>query len=146
MRQFFSGGAAALALGVTAPVAVAQDCAVCKRVYRLEKQMRAVQRSVFPGGNPAFFEGEIAPDNSPGERVKSGAPVIDLTARVDALEQQLQTLTGQSEQNAHQLRELETQFTAWKTEMDKRRAAPAVKETATLAQNGRASCREGEGK
>src|SRR3546814_5331312 len=70
MRQIFSGGAAALALVVTAPVAVAQDGAVGKRVDRLEKQMRAVQRSVFPGGNPAFFEGEIAPDNSPGERVK----------------------------------------------------------------------------
>src|SRR3546814_19366315 len=91
--------------------------------------MRAVQRSVFPGGNPAFFEGEIAPDNSPGERVKSGAPVIDLTARVDALEQQLQTLTGQSEQNAHQLRALETPFPAWKTEMDKRLAPPPVTET-----------------
>src|SRR3546814_6276320 len=70
MRQICSGGAAALALVVTAPVAVAQDGAVGKRVDRLEKQMRAVQRSVFPGGNPAFFEGEIAPDNSPGERVK----------------------------------------------------------------------------
>src|SRR3546814_4311518 len=145
-RRVCSGGAALLALGGTAPVAVAQDGAVGKRVDRLEKQMRAVQRSVFPGGNPAFFEGEIAPDNSPGERVKSGAPVIDLTARVDALEQQLQTLTGQSEQNAHQLRELETQFTAWKTEMDKKLAAPATAETAALAQNGRASCREGEGK
>src|SRR3546814_19869615 len=94
MRQIFSGGAAALALVVTAPVAVAQDGAVGKRVDRLEKQMRAVQRSVFPGGNPAFFEGEIAPDNSPGERVKSGAPVIDLTARVDALEQQWQSSEG----------------------------------------------------
>src|SRR3546814_3353094 len=66
--------------------------------------MRAVQRSVFPGGSPAFFEGEIAPDNTPGERVKSSAPVIDLTARVDALEEQLQALTGQTEQNAYQLR------------------------------------------
>src|SRR3546814_20320222 len=81
MRQIFSGGAAALALVVTAPVAVAQDGAVGKRVDRLEKQMRAVQRSVFPGGNQAFFEGEIAPANSTGERVKSGAPVLDLPAR-----------------------------------------------------------------
>src|SRR3546814_3160101 len=92
--------------------------------------MRAVQRSVFPGGSPAFFEGEIAPDNTPGERVKSSAPVIDLTARVDALEEQLQALTGQTEQNAYQLRELEKQFTTYKAEMDKK------------LEIGRASCRE----
>jgi len=134
MRQIFSGGAAALALVAMTPVAVAQESTVDKRVERLEKQMRAVQRSVFPGGNPAFFEGEIAPDNTPGERVKSSAPVIDLTARVDALEEQLRALTGQTEQNAYQLRELEKQFTAYKAEMDKRLAAPAATtETAALA-------------
>src|SRR3546814_19824193 len=65
--------------------------------------MRAVQRSVFPGGSPTFFEGEIAPDNTPGERSRTNAQVIDLTARVDALESQLQTLTGQTEQNAYHL-------------------------------------------
>src|SRR3546814_4607016 len=128
--------------------------------------MRAVQRSVFPGGNPAFFEGEIAPDNTPGVRAQGTAPVIDLTARVDALEAQLRTLTGQTEQNAYQLRELEKQFTAYKAEMDKRFApaatgaepaslAPAVKPTVAAAtpaskpaakpaasEIGRASCRE----
>ena len=118
-------GAAMLALTV-APVAQAQDAGIDKRVERLEKEMRAVQRSVFPGGSPAFFEGEIAPDNKPGERAKGNAPVIDLTARVDALEAQLQTLTGQTEQNSYQLRELEKQFAAYKAEMEKRLAAPAI--------------------
>lgn len=127
MRQMFFLGGAAIALAGSA--AEAQDGALDKRVERLEKEMRAVQRSVFPGGSPAFFEGEIAPDNTPGERVKSSAPVIDLTARVDALEAQLQTLTGQTEQNAFQLRELEKQFTAYKAEMDKRFAAPAAADT-----------------
>src|SRR3546814_417234 len=88
--------------------------------------MRAVQRSVFPGGSPTFFEGEIAPDNTPGERSRTNAPVIDLTARVDARESQLQTLTGQTEQNAYHLRELEKAFTAYKAEMDKRFADPAA--------------------
>jgi len=118
-------GAAAVALAVTMPgVALAQSGTIDKRVERLEKEMRAVQRSVFPGGSPTFFEGEIAPDNTPGERVKSSAPVIDLTARVDALESQLQTLTGQTEQNAFQLRELEKKFEVYKSEMEKRLAAP----------------------
>ncbi len=133
MRKILYLGAASVALTVMAPGASAQDGAIDKRVERLEKEMRAVQRSVFPGGSPAFFEGEIAPDNTPGERVKSTAPVIDLTARVDALEAQLQTLTGQSEQNAFQLRELEKQFTAYKAEMDKRFAAPEAAEAATAA-------------
>lgn len=123
MRQITFLGAAAIALAATMPAA-AQDGAIDKRVERLEKEMRAVQRSVFPGGSPTFFEGEIAPDNTPGERARSNTPVIDLTARVDALESQLQALTGQTEQNAFQLRELEKQFTAYKAEMDKRFAEP----------------------
>ncbi len=123
MRQITFLGAAAITLAATMPAA-AQDGAIDKRVERLEKEMRAVQRSVFPGGSPTFFEGEIAPDNTPGERARSNAPVIDLTARVDALESQLQALTGQTEQNAFQLRELEKQFTAYKAEMDKRFAEP----------------------
>ena len=124
MRQITFLGAATIALAAAMPAA-AQDNAIDKRVERLEKEMRAVQRSVFPGGSPTFFEGEIAPDNTPGERSRANAPVIDLTARVDALEAQLQTLTGQTEQNAFQLRELEKAFTAYKAEMDKRFADPA---------------------
>jgi TolA-binding protein len=130
MRHITFLGVASAALVATIP-AQAQDGAIDKRVERLEKEMRAVQRSVFPGGSPTFFEGEIAPDNTPGERARSNAPVIDLTARVDALESQLQTLTGQTEQNAFQLRELEKQFAAYKVEMDKRFADPAA--TATPA-------------
>lgn len=124
-RQITFLGAATIALAAAMPAA-AQDNNIGKRVERLEKEMRAVQRSVFPGGNPTFFEGEIAPDNTPGERSRANAPVIDLTARVDALEEQLQTLTGQTEQNAYHLRELEKAFTAYKAEMDKRFADPAA--------------------
>lgn len=124
----FSGSLAAV-VAMTLPVsAFAQDATVTKRVDRLEKEMRAVQRTVFPGGSPTFFEGEIAPDEIAGERAKSNAPVVDLTARVDALESQLRTLTGQTEQNSYKLRELEKQFTAYQSEMDKRTAVepPAV--------------------
>lgn len=135
MRKTILLGAAIGTLAATMPVA-AQDAALGKRVERLEKEMRAVQRSVFPGGSPTFFEGEIAPDNTPGERARTNAPVIDLTARVDALESQLQTLTGQTEQNAFQLRELEKQFNAYKAEMDRRLADPAA--VATPASTGAA--------
>lgn len=132
-RHIFFLGAATAVLAAASPVVHAQDGAIDKRVERLEKEMRAVQRTVFPGGSPTFFEGEIAPDNVAGERVRSNAPVIDLTARVDALEAQLQSLTGQTEQNAFQLRELEKQFAAYKAEMEKRLAAPALTPAATEA-------------
>jgi TolA-binding protein len=127
MKHVTLMGVAAVAIAAAAP-AQAQDQTVTKRVDRLEKEMRAVQRQVFPGGAPTFFEGEIAPDNTPGERAKAATPVADLTARVDALESQLQTLTGQTEQNAYQLRELEKQFTAYKAEMDRRFPAEAATE------------------
>src|SRR3546814_19217193 len=102
MRQITFLGAATIALAAAMPAA-AQDNGIDKRVERLEKEMRAVQRSVFPGGSPTFFEGEIAPDNTPGERSRANAPVTDLTARVDAPESQLQTPPGQTEQNAYPL-------------------------------------------
>lgn len=131
MKQVTFMGAAAIAIAAAVP-AQAQDNNVTKRVDRLEKEMRAVQRQVFPGGAPAFFEGEIAPDNTPGQRSTGSAPAVaDLTARVDALESQLQTLTGQTEQNAFQLRELEKQFAAYKVEMEKR-FAPAAGTEATV--------------
>lgn len=126
-RNIMFLGAAAIALS-TAPTVQAQQAPIDKRVERLEKEMRAVQRSVFPGGSPTFFEGEIAPDGTPSAPPRANAPVIDLTARVDALETQLQSLTGQTEQNAFQLRELEKQFTAYKAEMDKRFAGPTAAE------------------
>jgi len=134
MKQVTFMGAAAIAIAAAVP-AQAQDNTVTKRVDRLEKEMRAVQRQVFPGGAPAFFEGEIAPDNTPGQRSTGSTPAVaDLTGRVDALESQLQTLTGQTEQNAFQLRELEKQFAAYKVEMEKRFAPAAGTEaTATPA-------------
>lgn len=109
--------------------AQAQDATVGKRVEKLEKEMRAVQRVVFPGGAPAFFEGEIAPDAASGERSSASTPVADLTARVDALEAQLRSITEQSEQNAFKLREVEKQLLALKADADKRLDAletPAV--------------------
>lgn len=47
MRQIFFLGTAAIGLAATMPAA-AQDAALGKRVERLEKEMRAVQRTVFP--------------------------------------------------------------------------------------------------
>lgn len=111
---------------MAAPTVSAQSNTVEKRVDKLEKEMRAVQRTVFPGGAPAFFEGDIAPNNdaaNPPRNSGANTPVIELTARVDALESQLQSLTGQTEQNAFKLRELEKSFAAYKAEISARLAS-----------------------
>jgi len=78
-----------------------------RRVGTLEAQMRAVQRKVFPGGDAKFFTPDIAPAvaSPASEGVPASAPLNDLTARIDALERQLRTLTGEVEQNQNGLRQ-----------------------------------------
>lgn len=100
--------------------AVAQNVAIDVRVDRLEKEMRAVQRKVFPGGAP--LEAEItrpaAPVVAPG--TPSSAPIADLTARVAALESQLASMTGQVEENSFKIRQLEEAFNRYKAEAQAR--------------------------
>jgi TolA-binding protein len=105
----------ALLAGVAAVPAAAQEGSrVERRVDRLEQEMRAVQRRVFPGANVPMIGGEIQEpvrvQDQPG--APGGTAVSDLTARVDALESQLAQLTGQVEQNGNRLRQLETAFAA----------------------------------
>ena len=114
---------AVLLLGAaTAPLA-AQTADLSGRVGKLEKEMRAVQRKVFPGGAP--LEPEIAPAPAPVAPVGNPAsnPVIDLTARVDALEAQIRTITGQAEQAVFRLNQLEEQVKRLQAEADARAAA-----------------------
>ncbi len=112
-----------LAGTATAPLqAQSQSNTLSPRVEKLEKEMRAVQRKVFPGGSGQFLEPEIAPSTqqtTPGGTPAS-SPVVDLTARVSALEAQLQTLTGQSEQNAFKLRQLDEAFIKFRGETETR--------------------------
>jgi tol-pal system protein YbgF len=91
--------------------AQAQDAGpIDKRVGRLEAEMRAVQRKVFPGGDPKYFEPEIAPAEAPPPAPvgsPASSPLVDLTERVGELERQLRTLTGQVEADQFKIRQLE---------------------------------------
>ncbi|MDO7834014.1 hypothetical protein Q4610_03055 [Sphingobium sp. HBC34] len=113
----------AVALPVLAMPAAAQT-SVEGRVGRLEKEMRAVQRKVFPAGTP--LEAEITrpatPTVTPGS--PSGTPLSDLTARVGALESQLASITGQVEENGFKLRQLEEAFNRYKADTDARLVQP----------------------
>lgn len=103
-KPFFAFLLLSVALPATAQVA-APD--LTGRVTKIEKELRAVQRKVFPGGAPVEPEMTVAaPQASPGG-TPATPPLADLTARVDALEAALRTVTGQSEQNAFRLGQLE---------------------------------------
>jgi TolA-binding protein len=123
-----------------APSAIAQTGSVDMRVDRLEKEMKAVQRKVFPAGAP--IEAEIvrptAPTIAPGS--PSSTPISDLTARVGALESQLASITGQVEENSFKLKQLEDAFTKYKAETEGRllqpETPPAVKPTAAASVAG----------
>jgi tol-pal system protein YbgF len=80
-----------------------------KRVGKLESEMRAVQRKVFPGADGRYFEPEITAPEPAAAPVgtPATAPLTDLTDRVGELERQLRTLTGQVETAEFRLRQLE---------------------------------------
>jgi tol-pal system protein YbgF len=90
------------------------------RVKKLESEMRAVQRKVFPGAAKDYFEPEItapaAAAEAPG--MPASTPISDLTQRVNSLEQQMTTLTGQVEQASFKLRQLEAQLEKFKTDAE----------------------------
>jgi TolA-binding protein len=93
----FKLGIAALLASVSWGSALAQTGAIDLRVGKLEKEMKAVQRTVFPQGVPVQPESGIAvPGTAAG--LPATTPIADLTSRVDALEKSLASLTGQIEQ------------------------------------------------
>ena len=96
---------ATLLLVTAAPAFAADPPPIGTRVDRIEKELRAVQRKVFPGGAPAFSEPEIAaaPPASAGAGTPATQPLNDLTARVDGIEREVARLTNQLEQDEHRL-------------------------------------------
>tara|TARA_R110002110_G_scaffold111459_2_gene277544 strand:+ start:348 stop:1217 length:870 start_codon:yes stop_codon:yes gene_type:complete len=94
--------------------AAAQNTNIEPRVDRLEQEMRAVQRKVFPGGSTRYFEPEITAERGPASPAtnNTSSAVSDLIARVDALEASLANLTGQVEENGFRLKKIEDKMAA----------------------------------
>jgi TolA-binding protein len=96
------------------------------RVDRLESEMTAVQRKVFPGGaGRNFVQPQITPEatpETPGYGTPASSPLSDLSSRVGALEQQMTTLTNSVEETQHRLQVLEDQFNNYREVTDQRLA------------------------
>ena len=109
---------AMLLLGSATP-ALAQQT-VERRVDRLEQEMRAVQRRVFPGGAGATVDPEIRPTTPTRPSVETGDAIATLNARIDAIEAQLARITGQVEEGGYRMRQLEEQLTQLRTDTQTR--------------------------
>lgn len=108
--------AASLA-SVPAPL-MAQDNAAEARLKKVEAEVRALQRKVFPGGDGKFFEPQITPGTQAPATAGtvSAAPsttaVTDILIRIDALENQLQTMTARAEEQANAIAQLSGRLAA----------------------------------
>jgi TolA-binding protein len=118
-------GAAAIAMAIPAQ---AQDANVEGRVTKLEKEMKAVQRKVFPDGAGKFLEPEIQPSGAKPATTgaPSGSAVSDLIARVDALEAQLATLTGQVETQGAGMKAMEERLKSLESQVKSLSAGPVT--------------------
>src|SRR5687768_12216449 len=112
--------AAVLLAGTAAPAAAQRTETVEQRIQRIEQQLRAVQRRVFPGGRAQFVEPEISAEAATRPPPATSDAMINLTARVDALEAQLRTLTGQVEEQGFRTRQLEQQIGQLRTDLQVR--------------------------
>ncbi len=98
--------AACFAALAAATPALPQDGDSEARVRRLEAEVRALQRKVFPGGDGRYFEPQISaqPSEPAILATPSTTAVTDILARLDALEAQLQRQTALNEQNSNEIR------------------------------------------
>jgi TolA-binding protein len=126
---------AAAALGTLPVAAGAQDAAAEEaRLRKIEAEVRALQRKVFPGGDSRLFEPQIAPGTPApaqnGQTIGVIPPattaVTDILVRLDALESQLQGLTARSEEQANTLAKLELRLAALEAAAAPAEAAPMV--------------------
>lgn len=97
-----------------------------KRLDKVEGELRAVQRKVFPGGSARFFEPEYPtqPQGAPVAPATPGmapeTPLSQLQIRVDALEKQIADMTGQIEQNTNRVRKIEEEFAKFRGDVEYR--------------------------
>lgn len=114
MLRQVAGFALALGLAAGSGPALAQSTNTDLRLNKVESEVRALQRKVFPGTGDKYFSPEIAtptPTPAVGPPPSSSA-LSDVLTRMDSLESQVARLTGQVEQNTNRITQLEARMTA----------------------------------
>ena len=114
-RALISGLALMAVMGTSMP-AIAQATGDEARLRKLEAEVRALQRKVFPGGDDRFFEPQITPgQTATGPATPSTTAVTDILVRLDAMEAQIAALTSQTEENSNALLQLTNRIVALET-------------------------------
>jgi TolA-binding protein len=113
-------------MAIAVPASAQADDA---RLRRVEAEIRALQRAVFPDGDGRFFTPEVVtPGARPPGQQPVGTPsetaVTDILARLDALETQLARLTARSEEDANTVAQLEARL----AEIEEQLAPPPAAE------------------
>ena len=97
-----------------------------QRIERLEKQVRQVQKQVFPKGQPADTAGFIDDPAATQDSVNT------LNGRLDAIERQLSDIVRQSEENGNRVAVMEAELARLRADQDRRlraiETAPATGE------------------
>jgi TolA-binding protein len=108
-----------------------------QRIDRLEKQVRQVQRQVFPKGQPADTAGFS------DEPAATQDSVTTLGGRLDAIERQMADILRQSEENGNRVGQMEAELARLRAEQDRRlraleTATPATAEATDSSDHGEA--------
>jgi TolA-binding protein len=131
-RAAISITALATALLMTPAMAQRRQPTPEQRIDRLEKQVRQVQRQVFPKGQPADTAGF---SDDPAATQES---VTSLGGRLDAIERQLSDILRQSEENGNRVAVMEAELARLRADQDRRiralETAPAADEPAAEEQ------------
>jgi TolA-binding protein len=132
-----------VALPITAFAAFALTPAIAQkrqptpeqRIERLEKQVRQVQKQVFPKGQPADTAGFS------DDPAATQASVSNLSGRLDAIERQLADIVRQAEENGNRVAVMEAEVARQRAEQERlaraleTRSAPATDDSGTEEQD-----------
>jgi len=110
----FACFAAVAALSLTPAQAQRRELTPEQRVERLERQLRQVQRQVFPKGQPADTAGVI------DEPAATLTQANQLSNRLDSIEQQMAQLIRASEENGNRLATMEAELARLRADQDSR--------------------------
>lgn len=134
-RLLAAAAAGAILVGGAVPALAQEDAEA--RLKKVEAEVRALQRKVFPGPDGTFFEpqivaGQPAPAAAPG--VPAATPVTDMLTRMDAVESQMARLTAQIEQNTNRINQIEASLAAGAPAPAAGSVAPAAAVTPAASQ------------
>ena len=118
-----ASAASLVAVAAPAPAAAQDQASAEARLKKIEAEVRALQRKVFPGGDGKFFEPQIVPGSQTSaptaapatSRTVAATPLTDILLRLDTLETQLRSLTARSEEQANALSLMERRLVALET-------------------------------